>query len=67
MVPAPTPPSSTLGCLTCLTQVVGVPRSCSNMLGSGGVRNLKLVGALPVIDIEPPLGDAAVNIEIECQ
>ncbi len=64
---ASTPPSSTLGCLTCLTQVVGVPRSCSNMLGSGGVRNLKLVGALPVIDIEPQLGDAAVNMEIECQ
>jgi hypothetical protein len=56
-----------LGCSSCVTQVVGAPRGCSNITGSGGLKNLKLVGALPVIDIDPQVGDAGVNIEITCQ
>jgi hypothetical protein len=55
------------GCATCQTQVVGAPRSCTNINGSAGVKNLKLVGALPIVDIDPSVGDAAVNIEITCQ
>jgi hypothetical protein len=54
-------------CGTCLTQVTGVPRTCTAMLGSGGLNNLKFVGALPVVDIDPMVGDAAATIEAECQ
>lgn len=57
----------TTGCTNCITQVTGAPRSCSNITGSGGLKTLKLVGALPVIDIDASVGDAAVNMEIECQ
>lgn len=57
----------TAGCSNCITQVTGAPRTCSNITGSGGVKNLKLVGALPVIDIDASVGDAGVNIEIVCQ
>ena len=57
----------TTGCPTCITQVTGAPRTCTNINGSAGVKNMKLVGALPVIDIDPQVGDAAVNIEITCQ
>ncbi len=54
------------GCTTCITQVAGVPRTCTNMLGSGGLNTLKIVGALPVVDIDPTYGDAAVTMEITC-
>lgn len=57
----------TTGCTNCITAVTGAPRSCSNITGSGGVKTLKLVGALPVLDIDAAAGDAAVNLEIECQ
>jgi hypothetical protein len=55
------------GCTNCITEVTGLLRSCNNINGSSGVRNLKLVGALPVIDIDASSGDAAVTVEIECQ
>ncbi len=58
---------ASLYCSNCITQVVGAPRTCTKILGSGGVTDLKLVGALPVIDIDTSVGDAAVNIEIVCQ
>jgi hypothetical protein len=61
------PGSPPIGCSSCVTQVVGAPRTCGNITGSGGLKNLKLVGALPVIDIDPQVGDAGVNIEITCQ
>lgn len=54
------------GCASCITQVTGVPRTCTNILGSGGLGSMKLVGALPAIDIDPTYGDAAVNLEITC-
>jgi hypothetical protein len=54
-------------CGTCLTQVAGVPKTCTGMLGSGGMNNVKFVGALPVVDIDPMVGDAAATIEAECQ
>ncbi|MEO6027798.1 MAG: hypothetical protein ABIR79_13110 [Candidatus Binatia bacterium] len=60
------PGAAPLGCTSCITQVTGVPRGCSNITGSGGLRNLKLVGALPVLDIDPQVGDAGVTIEITC-
>ncbi len=55
------------GCGTCITEVTGVPRSCTSILGSGGLNNLKFVGALPVIDVDPSVGDAGVTVEVECQ
>ena len=55
------------GCGTCVTQVVGVPRSCSNINGAGGVKNLMLVGAVPVLDVDPTVGDAGVTVQVECQ
>jgi hypothetical protein len=61
------PGSPPLGCSSCITQVTGAPRGCANITGSGGLKNLKLVGALPVLDINPQLGDAGVNIEITCK
>jgi hypothetical protein len=54
------------GCASCITQVSGVPRTCTNILGSGGLGSMKIVGALPAIDIDPTYGDAAVNLEITC-
>jgi hypothetical protein len=54
------------GCTNCVTQVTGVPRTCTNILGSGGLKTLKVVGAVPVVDIDPTYGDAAVNLEITC-
>jgi hypothetical protein len=54
------------GCSSCITQVTGVPRTCTNILGSGGLNTMKIVGALPVVDIDPTYGDAAVNLEITC-
>lgn len=57
----------TTGCTNCITAVTGAPRSCSNITGSGGVKTLKLVGALAVLDIDATAGDAAVNLEMECQ
>jgi hypothetical protein len=57
----------TTGCSNCITQVTGAPRSCSNIMGGQGVKNLRLVGALPVIDVDASVGDAAVTMEIECQ
>jgi hypothetical protein len=56
-----------LGCSSCITLVSGVPRTCSNITGSGGVKTLKLVGALPVVDIDASVGDAGVTIEITCK
>ncbi len=55
-----------LGCSNCITQVIGAPRSCTGINGSAGVRDLKLVGALAVIDIQTGVGDAAVTMEIVC-
>jgi hypothetical protein len=55
------------GCGSCITAAVGAPRACNSINGSGGVRNLKLAGALPVIDLDASVGDAAVTVEVECQ
>jgi hypothetical protein len=55
-----------VGCSNCITQVTGVPRACNLITGSGGVRNLKFVGALPILDV-PDAGDAAATIEVDCQ
>lgn len=56
-----------LGCSNCITQAIGAPRSCTSINGASGVRDLKLVGALAVVDIQTSVGDAAVTLEIECQ
>lgn len=56
-----------LGCSNCVTQAIGAPRSCTAINGAAGVRDLKLAGALAVIDIQTSVGDAAVTMEIECQ
>ena len=55
------------GC-SCTTQVTGAPRQCSNITGANGnVLNLKLVSAVPVLDLDGTAGDAAVTIEARCQ
>jgi hypothetical protein len=54
-------------CSSCVTQVIGVPRSCSNINTASGVKNLMLVGALPVLDVDPSVGDAGVTVQVECQ
>lgn len=54
-------------CGTCITEVTGLLRTCNAMLGSGGLDNLKFVGALPVLDVNTQVGDAAVTVEVECQ
>ncbi len=55
------------GCSGCTTQVSGLPRTCNNIVGaSGSLNTLKIVGALPVVDIDTTYGDAAVNLEITC-
>lgn len=56
-----------LGCSNCITQAIGAPRSCTSINGASGVRDLKLVSALAVVDIQTSVGDAAVTMEIECQ
>jgi hypothetical protein len=55
------------GCSSCVTQVIGVPRSCSNINSAAGVKNLMIVGALPVIDVDTSVGDAGVTVQVECQ
>lgn len=57
----------TLGCSNCITQVIGAPRSCTSINGGSGVRDLTLVGALAVLDIDATVGDAGVTMTIECQ
>jgi hypothetical protein len=59
------PPASY--CSNCTTQVTGATKTCAQMVGSQGLKDLKLVGALPVVDIDPSVGDAGVNIEVTCQ
>jgi hypothetical protein len=54
-------------CGTCVTQVIGVPRSCTNINGSGGVKNLMLVGAIPIVDVPNGVGDAGATVQVECQ
>jgi hypothetical protein len=56
-----------LGCSNCITEVTGAPRSCTSINGSGGVRDLIMVGALAVVDIDATVGDAGVTMTIECQ
>lgn len=56
-----------VGCATCVTEVTGVPKSCTSILGSGGLKTLKFVGALPVVDVDAAVGDAGVTVEVECQ
>jgi hypothetical protein len=56
------------GCSNCVTEVTGAPRQCSNITGSSGsLRNLKFAAALPVVDLNTDVGDAAVTVEITCQ
>ena len=55
------------GCANCITEVTGLPKSCNSITGSGGMTNVKFVGALPLVDIDASVGDAAVTIEIKCQ
>lgn len=61
------------GCASCITQVTGAPRACNQIVsGANSLNGLKLVGALPVIDIaqfpggDPTYYDAAVTLEITC-
>ena len=54
-------------CSNCITQVTGATRTCNQLTGSQGTKDMKLVGALPVIDIDTSVGDAGITIEVTCQ
>lgn len=55
------------GCTNCTTEVIGAPRSCNLINGNGGLVNLKMVAALPVIDLDATVGDAGVTVELRCE
>lgn len=54
-------------CTNCTTEVIGAPRSCNLINGNGGLSQLKLVAALPVIDLDPSVGDAVATVEVRCE
>ncbi len=54
------------GCSTCITQVTGAVRSCSSIIVSGRLTNMKVVTSVPFVDLESSIGDAAATVEIKC-